>query len=64
MHHAEGKANGRDADFKVANFLGFFADHVSGNQIYGYITTVTGIVAPVPGGIPADLFPVAIRLVE
>jgi Putative Flp pilus-assembly TadE/G-like len=64
MYYAEGKANGRPADFKVANFLGFFADHISGNQIYGYITTVTGIVAPVPGGIPAGLFPVAIRLVE
>jgi hypothetical protein len=64
MYYAEGKANGRVADFKVANFLGFFAEYISGNEIFGYVTTVTGIVAPVPGGTPAGLFPVAIRLVE
>jgi len=64
MYYDEGRTHGRDADFKVANFLGFFAEYIAGNEIWGYVTTVTGVVAPVPGGVPAGLFPAAIRLVE
>jgi len=65
MYYAEGKANGRPADFKVANFLGFFAEYISGNEIFGYITTVTGIVVPNGGTtVPVAMFPVAIRLVQ
>jgi len=63
-YYALGKANGRDADFRIANFLGFFADHVSGNQIYGYVTNVTGIVDLNAGTVPAGMFPVSIRLVQ
>ena len=57
-------ANGRDADFRIGNFLGFFADHVSGNQIYGVITNIVGVVDPTAGPAPANIFPMAIRLVE
>ena len=64
VYYAEGKANGRYADFRDANFLGFFADHVQGNEIYGYVTNITGVVDPIPGGVPASLFPVSIRLVQ
>jgi len=63
-YYAVGKANGRVADFRIANFLGFFADHVSGNQIYGYVTNVTGLVDNTAGTAPAGLFPVSIRLVQ
>jgi Putative Flp pilus-assembly TadE/G-like len=63
-YYALGKKNGRPADFRVANFLGFFAEHIGGNQIYGYITNVTGIVDISGGSVPAGLFPVAIRLVQ
>jgi hypothetical protein len=63
-YYALGKANGRPADFRIANFLGFFADHVSGNQIYGYVTTVTGIVDTSTSTVPAGMFPVDIRLVQ
>jgi putative Flp pilus-assembly TadE/G-like protein len=63
-YYAEGKSNGRVADFRIANFLGFFADHVQGNQIYGYVTNVTGVVDNAPGEVPAGLFPMAIRLVQ
>jgi Flp pilus assembly protein TadG len=63
-YYASGKANGRPADFKIANFLGFFADHVSGNQIYGRVTTIVGLVDPNAGPAPEDSFPVAIRLVQ
>ena len=63
-YYALGKKNGRVADFRVAQFLGFFADRVAGNQIYGYVTNVTGIVDINGGTVPAGLFPVSIRLVE
>jgi len=62
--YADGKANGRVADFRIANFLGFFAEYVSGNKIYGYITNITGIVAPTADDAPTNLFPYAIRLVK
>jgi Flp pilus assembly protein TadG len=63
-YYAEGKATGRVATFRVANFLGFFADHVSGNQIYGVITTIVGVVDPNAGPAPAGAFIRAIRLVQ
>ena len=62
--YATGKANGRPADFKIANFLGFYADHTSGNSIYGRITNVTGLVDPDAGPAPDGAFPRAIRLVQ
>jgi hypothetical protein len=63
-YYADGQANGRYADFKIANFLGFFADHVAGNQIYGVITNVSGMVDRNAGPAPAGAFPRAIRLVQ
>src|SRR5262249_42856684 len=43
-YYAVGKKNGRNADFKVANYIGFFVDHVQGNNIYGRITPLLGEV--------------------
>jgi hypothetical protein len=51
-------------DFKVANYIGFFVDHISGNNIYGRITPILGEVDPNAGPAPADAFPMAIRLVQ
>ena len=62
--YAEGKANGRPADFKIANFLGFFADHVSGNQIFGRITQIVGLVDPNAAPAPVNAFAKTIRLVQ
>lgn len=62
--YAEGKANGRNADFWLANILGFFIDRRQGNQVYGYITPISGLINPNTGPAPAGAFPVAIRLVE
>jgi hypothetical protein len=62
--YSVGKANGRVADFKIANFLGFFADHVSGNQIYGTITNIVGMVSDQAAEAPGAVFPRAIRLVQ
>ena len=65
QYYAEGKANGRGASFELANFLGFFADHVDSNgKIYGIITTIVGVVSDSTGPVSADLFPKAIRLVQ
>jgi Flp pilus assembly protein TadG len=65
QYYAEGVANGRGASFELANFLGFFADHVDPNgKIYGIITTIIGVVDPNAGPAPADLFAKSIRLVQ
>jgi hypothetical protein len=63
-HYADGKAHGRDADFKVANFLGFFVDRVQGNGIYGRVTRITGMVDETAAMAPDDSIPMAIRLVQ
>jgi len=62
--YADGKANGREATFKIASFLGFFADHIEGNRIYGVTTTIVGLVDPNAGPAPPNSFAVAIRLVK
>jgi len=58
-----GKRMGRNADLKVANWIGFFAESVSGNQIYGRIIPIAGI-RDVSHPFPAGLNPRAIRLVQ
>jgi Flp pilus assembly protein TadG len=63
-YYADGQANGRYADFKIANFLGFFAMPPTGNSIPGYITQIVGIVDPNAGPAPDAAFPVSIRLVQ
>jgi Flp pilus assembly protein TadG len=65
QYYADGKANGRDASFELANFLGFFADYVDPNgKIHGIITNIVGVVKDSPTTAPTDLFPKAIRLVQ
>jgi putative Flp pilus-assembly TadE/G-like protein len=63
-YYALGKANGRNADFKLANIMGFFIDRRVGNQVYGFITPISGLINPNAGPAPDGAFPVAIRLVE
>jgi hypothetical protein len=63
-YYADGKAHGRDADFKVANFLGFFVTRVAGNGIYGRVTRITGMVDETAAEAPEDSLPMAIRLVQ
>ena len=58
-----GKRNGRNADLKTANWIGFFAESVTGNQIYGRIIPIAGIRdKDGPKGTAA--FPKSIRLVK
>ena len=63
-YYDENKANGRNADFRLANIMGFFIERRAGNQVYGRITPISGILNPNAGPAPAGAFPVAIRLVE
>jgi hypothetical protein len=64
VYYADGKANGRNADFKLANVLGFFVERISGNQVYGRVTPILGVVDPNGGTAPAGSFATAIRLVQ
>ncbi|HXE81053.1 MAG TPA: pilus assembly protein TadG-related protein [Vicinamibacterales bacterium] len=64
MHYETGKVNGRTADLRVANYVGFFIEYRSGNNVYGRITPVSGIYSGSAGPAPAAAFPVVIRLVE
>jgi hypothetical protein len=58
----EGKRNGRIADLKVANWIGFFAESCDGNRINGRIIPIAGIRdgSPTPEGLSIR----AIRLVK
>ena len=63
-YYADGKANGRDATLRMANWLGFFVERRSGNEVYGRITPIHGVITPGAGPAPAGAFPRAIRLVQ
>jgi Flp pilus assembly protein TadG len=64
IYYDYGKANGRNADYKLANIMGFFIERRDANQVYGRITPISGILNPNAGPAPDGAFPVAIRLVE
>jgi hypothetical protein len=61
-YYSAGKRNGRMADLKVANWIGFFAEEVDGNNVWGRITPISGIRTG--SDVPDGLFPIAIRLVK
>jgi hypothetical protein len=63
-HFASGKANGRNADLRMANWIGFFVERRSGNNVYGRITPILGVIDPDAGPAPEGAFPRAIRLVQ
>jgi Flp pilus assembly protein TadG len=60
----EGKRNGRIADLKVANWIGFFLEEIQGNNIWGRITPIAGVLDKNAGPAPDGVFPRAIRLVQ
>ena len=63
VYYDAGKRDGRNADLKTANWIGIFAERVSGNNIYGVITTITGIYDK-NGPAPNAALPKTIRLVQ
>jgi hypothetical protein len=46
------------------DYLGFFLEGRSGNNVYGRIVPYLGVVTNSGGPAPADSFPKAIRLVQ
>lgn len=63
-YYDENKREGRTADLKVANWIGFFLEDIQGNNIYGRITPIAGLRDKSAGPAPDNAFPVAIRLVK
>ena len=64
VYYAQGKAGGRNASFKVANWIGFFIEYRSGNNVFGRITPILGVIDPNAGPAPAGAIPQSIRLVQ
>jgi hypothetical protein len=63
IYYDSGKRNGRNADLKTANWMGFFADSVQGNNIFGRITPIAGLSTKT-GPAPNAALPKVIRLVQ
>ena len=63
-YYESGKTNGRNASLRMANWVGFFVEGRSGNNVYGRITPILGVIDPDAGPAPAGAFPRAIRLVQ
>jgi Putative Flp pilus-assembly TadE/G-like len=59
-----GKRNGRTADLKTANWIGFFLEEIQGNGLWGRIIPITGIVDANAGPAPEGISIRAIRLVQ
>ncbi len=44
VYYDSGKQNGRNADLKVVNYMGFFIEEMQGNNVIGRITPIGGIL--------------------
>jgi Flp pilus assembly protein TadG len=64
IYYDSGKRNGRTADLKTANWIGFFLEYTQGNGLWGRIVPITGIRDKNGGPAPAGLNPLAIRLIQ
>jgi hypothetical protein len=63
-YYERGKQGGRNADFKVANFLGVFVVGMQGNDVVAYITPIAGTGGSGNGPTPGNAFPYVIRIVK
>ena len=59
-----GKRNGRNSDFRVVNYMGFFIEEMQGGNVVGRITPIGGLLTGNGGPAPTGAFPVAIVLVQ
>jgi len=59
----KGKREGRTADFKVVNYIGFFIERMQGKEVVGRITPVSGLLTG-NGPAPNGAFPKVITLVQ
>ena len=60
----KGKREGRTADLKTANWIGFFLEEIQGSSLWGRIIPITGIRDKNGPPAPAGLNPMAIRLIQ
>jgi hypothetical protein len=63
-YYQGGVTTGRNATLRVANWIGFFIEGHTSNEVYGRLTPITGVVNPNLPSAPAGTFPLAIRLVQ
>jgi Flp pilus assembly protein TadG len=63
IYYDSGKRNGRYADLKVANWIGFFLEEIQGNGLWGRIIPIGGI-RDATWTMTDGPFPKAIRLVK
>jgi Flp pilus assembly protein TadG len=64
IYYDSGKRNGRIADLKTANWIGFFLESTQGNGLNGRIVPIAGIRDKNGGPAPVGLNPLAIRLIQ
>jgi Flp pilus assembly protein TadG len=64
IYYDSGKRNGRNADLKVVNYMGFFIEEMRGADVVGRITPIGGILSGSGGPAPTGAFPLAIVLVQ
>jgi len=64
IYYDSGKRNGRIADLKTANWIGFFLESTQGNGINGRIVPIAGIRDHNGPPAPTGLNPLAIRLIQ
>jgi hypothetical protein len=63
VFYDSGKRNGRNSDFRVVNYMGFFIEEMQGGNVVGRITPIGGLLTGA-GPAPTGAFPVAIVLVQ
>jgi len=64
QYYESGKKNGRNADLKVANWIGVFVESISNGEVTGRITPIKGLLNAAAGPAPPAAFPRVIFLVQ
>ncbi len=62
--YQSGQTNGRGAELLSRNWIGFFLENRAGNNVYGRIVPIVGVIDNNAGPAPEGVFPRAIRLVK
>jgi hypothetical protein len=62
--YQNGKQNGRTADLISRNWLGFFVEDLTGNQVRGRLVPIRGVIDTSLPMAPDGVYPRAIRLVK
>ena len=65
VYYDTGKRNGRNADLKAVNYVGFYIEGLSGGDVLGRVTPISGLMKGCgTGPAPAGAFLRAIVLAE